>query len=121
MNKRDLIHFRKRLLQELEDLERGIDCNFDGLSDSEENMPDLIDRASSFIDRSLSQNICDRESLKIRKTEQALEDMSNGVYGICQRCDEDIGIRRLRANPVARHCIRCKTEIEARERLTESY
>jgi DnaK suppressor protein len=113
-----MINFKKRLMQELEDLLRGVDCNFDGLRDSEEKLPDLIDRASSFIDRSLLQNICDRESLQIRKIEQTLEDMANGEYGICRHCGEDIAIRRLKANPVARHCIGCKTEIETRERLT---
>jgi DnaK suppressor protein len=47
--------------------------------------------------------------------------MAEGVYGICERCGEDIAIKRLRANPLARHCLRCKTEIETRERLTGSY
>ena len=118
MNNRNLTYFKKRLVKELEDLQRGVDCNFEGLNDSEESMPDLIDRASSFIDRSLSQRICNRESLRIRKIEQALEDIANGEYGICRLCGEDIAIKRLKANPVARHCIVCKTEIETREQLT---
>ena len=118
MNKRDLTLFRKRLTLELEELLRGKDCNFDGLDDSEEVQPDIVDRASSFINRSLSQNICDRESLRIRKIGQALESMANGHYGICERCGEDIAIKRLKANLVARHCVDCKTEIETRERLT---
>ena len=117
MNKRDLLIQKKRLLQELKDLSSGDDCNFVGLNDSDDNLPDLVDRASSFIDRNLSQNICDRVSLKIRRIEHALEDIANGDYGICERCGEDIAIKRLKANPVARHCIRCKTEIETRERL----
>ena len=117
MNKKKLINLKKRLLQELEDLLSGVDCNFDGLKGSDEKLPDLIDRASDLIDRSLSQNICDRESLRIRKIEQALEDMANGEYGICQHCGEDIAIKRLSANPAARHCIVCKTEMEAKERL----
>jgi DnaK suppressor protein len=105
----------------LEALLSGKDCNFDGLNDTEENLPDLIDRASSFIDRSLAQSICDRENLRSRKIEQALEDLANGVYGICERCGEDITIKRLQANPLACHCLRCKTEIETRERLTGVY
>jgi DnaK suppressor protein len=117
MIRKSLQHLKKRLENELAELQRGISCNFDGLKDSEENMPDLIDRASNFTDRSLSQNICDRESLRIRKLEQALEDLANGEYGICQCCGEDIAIKRLKANPVARHCIGCKTEMETRERL----
>jgi DnaK suppressor protein len=120
MNKKNLTYFNKRLIQELKDLLSGEDCNFDGLNDSEESFPDLVDRASIFIDRSLSQNICDRESLRIRKIQQALDDLANGVYGICDSCGDDIAVKRLKANPVARHCIRCKTEIETRERLTGS-
>ena len=118
MNKRNQNYFKKRLNKELEELLRGADCNLDGLNDTEENMPDLIDRASSFIDRSLAQNICDRENLRLKKIEQALEDMANGVYGICERCGEDIAIKRLQANPLARQGLRCKTEIETKERLT---
>ena len=112
MNNRDTLYFKKRLKQELNDLLRSADCNFVGLSETEENLPDVVDRASSFIDRSLSQNICDRDSIRIRKIEQALEDLTSGDYGICVGCGEDIAVKRLKANPVARHCIGCKTEIE---------
>lgn len=99
---------------------RGAECNLDGLNDSEENLPDLIDRASSFIDRSLAQNICDRKNLRTKKIAQALADMASGVYGICEQCGEDITIKRLKANPLARQCLRCKAEIETGERLTGS-
>lgn len=94
------------------------DCNFNGLANSENNLPDLIDRASSFINRRLSQSICNRDSLRIRRIEQALEDMADGVYGICESCGEDIPVKRLKANPEARRCIRCKTEMETKERLS---
>ena len=120
MNKNTLSLLKKRLVKELEDLQQGEDCNLNGLSGSEESLPDLVDRASSFIDRSLSQNICDRENLRIRKIKEALEDISNGEYGICRSCGEDIAVKRLKANPIARHCISCKADIENRVRLIES-
>jgi DnaK suppressor protein len=104
-------------MDELESLLKGVNCNFVGLYDSKDNTPDAIDKASNFIDRSLSQKICDRENLRIRKIEKSLEDIDNGVYGICQRCEEDIAIERLKVNPAANYCIHCKTEIENRERL----
>ena len=75
-------YFQKRLKAELEDLLRGADCNFDSLNDSEEHLPDPIDRASSLTDRSLAQNICDRESLRLKKIEQGLEDIAIGAYGV---------------------------------------
>jgi RNA polymerase-binding protein DksA len=37
----------------------------------------------------------------------ALERVSNGTYGTCEECGDDIGDGRLEARPVARTCIRC--------------
>jgi DnaK suppressor protein len=42
--------------------------------------------------------------------------MNEGNYGYCQECDEEISIERLKARPVARFCILCKTEMEAHEK-----
>ena len=120
MNKRDLNQLKKRLEKELAELAAGKDCNLEGLDYSEGESPDLIDRAASVIDRSLSQNFCDRKNLRIHKVEQALEDLKDGLYGICQSCGDDIAIKRLKANPVARQCISCKTEMETRQRLINS-
>ena len=120
MNKRDATYFRKRLVSELESLTGELDCNFEGVNQANEELPDLIDRASSLMDRSLSQNFCDRKNRRIRKIEQALADLQEGHYGICKRCGEDIAIKRLKANPVASQCIDCKTEVETRQRLTGS-
>ena len=116
-----MTYFRKRLMRELKDLAVGADCNFDGLHNVKEESADLIDKAASLIDRSLSQNICDRKNIRIREIEQALEDLAAGLYGICERCGEDISINRLKVSPVARQCIGCKTETETRERLTASH
>jgi DnaK suppressor protein len=118
MNKRNLTYFREQLERELQSLSAGIDCNLDGLHRLEADAPDLIDRAAELIDRNLAQNICDRKNLRISKVQQALKDLEAGLYGICQSCGEDIALKRLKANPVARQCISCKTEAETMERLT---
>ncbi|MBW2411232.1 MAG: TraR/DksA C4-type zinc finger protein [Deltaproteobacteria bacterium] len=120
MNKKTVEHLKNRLIRELEDLQQGENCNLNGLSGSDESLPDLVDRASSFIDRSLSQSMCDRQNLRIKKIEEALEDIENGEYGICRHCGEDIAMKRLKANPIARHCITCKSAMENRGRLVES-
>ena len=36
----------------------------------------------------------------------ALEKMDEGVYGICEECDEPIELDRLKANPAARTCLK---------------
>ncbi|UCE51906.1 MAG: TraR/DksA C4-type zinc finger protein [Desulfobacterales bacterium] len=118
MNRRDLNIIKKRLNQWRKDLFRDADCNLDGLNETDEPLPDIVDRATTVIDRTLSHRMCDRASLLVKKIQQSLQDIEDGFYGICERCGEDVAIKRLKANPVARHCISCKTEIETRERLT---
>ena len=120
MNKRDLKTIHNKLTRWLEDLSGDADCNLDGLKVSDEPLPDILDRASSVIERSLSQNLCDRENLLIKKIKRALEDIAEGHYGICYNCGEDIAIKRLKASPVARYCIECKTEMETRKRLIQA-
>lgn len=47
---------------------------------------------------------------KLRDIIAALEKMEKGTYGICIECGEEIEIERLRANPSARRCIKCKNQ-----------
>ena len=110
--------FLKGLAQQLEDLLGDGDCNLDGLNEADSPLPDIVDQAANITDRNLSHRICDRESLLIQRLEQSLRDIDEGLYDICNHCGENIAIKRLKANPMARMCIQCKNEIETRERLT---
>jgi DnaK suppressor protein len=101
----------------LADISGNANCNFAALKDADDQLPDIVDQAASNMERNLSHRFCNRDSLLVRKIEQSLQDIEIGDYGICERCGEDIAIKRLKANPTARHCIECKTEIEKRERL----
>jgi DnaK suppressor protein len=120
MNKRDLKTIHNKLTRWLEELSSSGDCNLDGLKGSDEPMPDIVDRASTIIERSLSQNLCDRENVLITKIKRALADIADGNYGICYECGENIAVKRLKASPVARYCIDCKTEMETRKRQVEA-
>ena len=54
----------------------------------------------------------------INKIRKSLEDIENGEYGICEDCGKEIAIKRLKARPIARRCIECKTKQEALEKIT---
>lgn len=45
---------------------------------------------------------------------QALRAVEDGRHGQCRRCEEPIGIARLRARPEASLCRDCQDELEAR-------
>ena len=42
----------------------------------------------------------------------ALARITDGTYGVCVDCAEDIGVKRLDAYPTAKRCIRCQTHYE---------
>lgn len=83
----------------------------------DESHADPIDLASHEAECSFQLRIVSRENYLIRKIEQSLKDIESGEYGICQMCGQEIAIGRLKARPVARYCITCKTETEAMEKI----
>ena len=53
----------------------------------------------------------------INKIRKSLEDIDNGEYGICEDCGKEISIKRLKARPIAKRCIECKTKQEALDKM----
>lgn len=56
-----------------------------------------------------------RERQLIKKIDQALERLEDGTFGLCERCGQEISVKRLEARPVATFCIHCKTALEEQE------
>ena len=73
---------------------------------------DIYDQASSERDRELGLLLGDREREKIHSIDEALLRIDDGDYGICEECDEDIPLGRLKAMPFTRHCVKCKSDLE---------
>lgn len=47
----------------------------------------------------------------------AFRRLEDDTYGLCEECGEEIDIKRLEVNPLARYCIACKTLKEDMERI----
>ena len=118
MKKKDLKYLKKILIQQLMELLDRSDCSLDGLEETDNNLSDLLDRASQISEREFSHHLCSREKLYMRRIERSLQDIEDGVYGLCDQCEEDISFKRLKARPTARYCIGCKTQLEKMEKLT---
>lgn len=80
---------------------------------------DIYDQASSERDRELGLLLGDREREKIHSIDEALLRIDEGEYGICEECDEDIPIGRLKAMPFTRHCVKCKSDLEKLQAQTK--
>ena len=77
---------------------------------------DEIDSASSDSNLAFIGRLRERERVLIQKIDSALLRIDEGTYGCCTQCEEDIGLKRLRARPVATLCLDCKSQEEKRER-----
>jgi DnaK suppressor protein len=81
--------------------------------------PDLGDQATAEIDRNFMLRLRGRERKLLKKIEDAIDRIDQGTFGICDKCGEDINIKRLEARPVTSMCIDCKTQQEEEEKLME--
>ena len=115
MKKKDLEYFKKLLNDRLRDLESQADDTVSGMISQKETFPDPTDRASHEANRSFMLRIRDREHKLIKKIRKALDRIDNGTYGICDKCEENISTKRLKARPVTTQCIDCKKKEEALE------
>jgi DnaK suppressor protein len=52
---------------------------------------------------------------RLRLINEALDRMTAGDYGTCQRCEEPIPPRRLEVIPWAKYCVHCQEKVSMRE------
>ena len=79
---------------------------------------DMYDQASSDRDRELMLLLGSREREKLRNINGALLRLEQGEYGICEECEEEIPLGRLKILPFARYCVKCKTDVEREQAQT---
>jgi DnaK suppressor protein len=114
----DIEYFKDLLSRQLDELLLRAERTVAELIRNGDLSADILDQASSDIGRNYTLRICDRESRLIRKIKTALTKIEDGTFGICEYCDEEIAIERLKARPVTAYCIRCKTKLEAFEKVS---
>ena len=116
LKEEDIEYFRELLTKSLEELLGHAKDTISDITAPKENLPDPTDRASFESDRDLMLRIRDRESKLIKKIKLALDRIEDNIFGVCEKCGEDISIARLKAIPVTTLCIECKTKEEATEK-----
>ncbi len=111
-----LLKMKEETLQEInKSLKSGTDIT------SGEPSGDIYDQASSERDRELGLLLGDREREKLRNIDEALLKIEEGEYGICEECEEEIPIGRLKVMPFAHYCVKCKADIEKQQAQTKRF
>jgi DnaK suppressor protein len=117
VRKRELEKFKKILTGEkkriLENALRMADRNVTIDSD---DVPDIVDLATSDLSLNVNVEIKERERQLMSKIDNALSKIADGSFGVCEECGDVIGTARLQVRPVTTLCIKCKEEQEEQEK-----
>lgn len=84
---------------------------------SKDDLLDDTDLCSTEMEQSMRMRLRNRETLYLKKIDEALARIKDGNFGECDSCSEDIELRRLEARPTATLCVSCKEEDERREMI----
>ncbi|MCW1359994.1 RNA polymerase-binding protein DksA [Campylobacter sp. US33a] len=80
---------------------------------------DNVDFSSINTSSQIEQTINSNLKLELSEIDIALAKIKDGEYGICESCNDDIHIERLKIKPHARYCINCRENFE-KERKYEN-
>lgn len=73
------------------------------------------DMAAYAAAQSLLERVIARDTLYLGKINKALAKFNDSTFGICEICEDEIGIKRLKARPTSVLCINCKEDQEKSE------
>lgn len=110
------------LLQKRNDVVRGIEARIGRKLIQEpgqriDSAMDSADLSLQDMDQGIDYSLLEMKYEQYKEIADAFRRLQNDTYGICEECGEEIDIRRLEVNPLARFCISCKTKKEDIERI----
>jgi DnaK suppressor protein len=101
MSPRQLEYFRRKLSKWREELVEESRQTIESLRDEVRDVGDEAERATRETENSLELRTRDRYRKLIAKIDKALKRIEEGRYGFCEETDEEIGLDRLEARPIA--------------------
>ncbi|MGP1485279.1 MAG: RNA polymerase-binding protein DksA [Campylobacter sp.] len=117
MRKNDLEHFKTLLEERKAQITKNIiDSSKEIAGLRQSGVSDEFDIASVNTDQLIEQSISTQQRQELAQIDISLQKIANKTYGICEMCEEDITLARLRVNPNAKHCIICQESLEKNKR-----
>ena len=81
---------------------------------------DTYDLASDERDREINFILNDRDREKLLAIDEALQRIAEKTYGICESCEGEIQLGRLKVLPFTRLCVKCQEENEKESKRQKS-
>jgi DnaK suppressor protein len=115
LSKEELEKFQNKLLDRRVQIEKNLNgtaLELEGMRNLELN--DEGDHAATSAKTVVDSAILVQQRKELTEIELALDKIKAGTYGICEMCEEPIGLPRLEVKNFARFCIACR-EITEKE------
>ena len=78
---------------------------------------DSADQSALDMDQGIDYSLLEMKYEQYKDIADAFRKLQNNTYGQCEECGEEIDIKRLAVNPLARYCVACKTNKEKLENI----
>jgi DnaK suppressor protein len=78
---------------------------------------DSADQSALDMDQGIDYSLLEMKYEQYKDIADAFRKLQNNTYGQCEECGEEIDIKRLAVNPLARYCVACKTKKEKMENI----
>lgn len=109
MKKTDLEYFEKTLEDRKEQIIKNINDSANEIDELRQNSAvDEFDVASISADSDLGYSLGAKQKTELKEIEASLSKIKNGTYGVCEMCEENISLARLKAKPNVKLCITCQ-------------
>jgi DnaK suppressor protein len=123
--KRQRREFLKQASEMLEEMKRSLMREMQGRVKGEtegvkDEGRDTYDLASDERDREINFILNDREREKLVAIDEALQRIKEKSYGICESCEGEIQLGRLKVLPFTRLCVKCQEENEKESKRQKS-
>jgi len=109
-----LFRLRQVLIRRRDALRRTLHGELERFNTMDERVVgDVVDQALDTAYGTVNSQLAEAESRELEQIEHALRRYRERRYGVCESCDRNIPLARLRALPYATTCIRCRKEAES--------
>jgi DnaK suppressor protein len=78
---------------------------------------DSADQSALDVDQGIDYSLLEMKYEQYKDIADAFRKLQNNTFGLCEECGQEIDIKRLQVNPLARFCISCKQKKEEIERI----
>ena len=113
MRDSELKFFHNMLLERKVQIQKNIDDAAKEISTLKNtDVGDEADHASVNTERMIDHALTSKQRRELEEINFTIGKIASGGYGICDMCEEDIGIQRLKVKPHAKYCIVCREIVE---------